>query len=47
MTEIEKIIREKLFEMQDESYREFHARLMPTVDKDSIIGVRVPRKGII
>ena len=43
MTEIEKIIREKLFEMQDEGYRDFHSRLMPTVDKDSIIGVRVPR----
>ena len=43
MTEIEKIIREKLFEMQDESYRDFHARLMPTVDKDLIIGVRVPQ----
>lgn len=36
-------VQEKLFEMQDEGYREFHARLMPTVDKDSIIGVRVPR----
>lgn len=43
MTEIEKIIREKLLEMQDESYRDFHARLMPTVDKNLIIGVRVPQ----
>ncbi len=33
---------EKLFELQDLKYRDFHARLMPTVDKDRIIGVRVP-----
>ena len=35
-------VREKLFQMQDLSYRDFHARLMPTVDKKSIIGVRTP-----
>ena len=31
-----------LFTMQDLKYRDFHAKLMPTVDKDSVIGVRVP-----
>lgn len=31
-----------LFAMQDLSYRDFHARLMPTIDKEKIIGVRTP-----
>ncbi len=34
---------EKLFELQDLRYKEFHAKLMPTVDKDLVIGVRVPK----
>lgn len=32
----------KLFELQDLSYRDFHARLMPTVSKERVIGVRTP-----
>ena len=28
--------------MQDENYRDFHAKLIPNVDKETIIGVRVP-----
>lgn len=28
--------------MQDLSYRDFHAKLMPTIDKETIIGVRTP-----
>lgn len=35
-------IQEKLFELQDLKYRDFHSRLMPTVAKEKIIGVRVP-----
>lgn len=35
-------VSEKLFELQDCEYRDFHARLMPTVDKEKIIGVRTP-----
>ena len=35
-------IREELLKMQDPKYRDFHSRLMPTVDKKFIIGVRVP-----
>lgn len=35
-------MKERLFELQDLKYRDFHARLMPTVNKDKIIGVRVP-----
>lgn len=41
----EEIIREiqvRLFELQDTEYRDFHARLMPTVDKEKVIGVRTP-----
>lgn len=42
MTDIEKTVQARLFEMQDLSYRDFHSKLMPTVDKEKIIGVRVP-----
>lgn len=38
MTELQK----KLFSMQDLSYRDFHSKLMPTIDKESIIGIRTP-----
>ncbi len=37
-----KDIRQKLLSMQDEKYRDFTAKLMPTVDKSRIIGVRSP-----
>ena len=36
-------IQKQLFEMQDLEYREFHSKLMPTIDKETVIGVRVPR----
>lgn len=39
MTEI---IRNELFDMQDIKYREFQAKLMPTVDPEKMIGVRTP-----
>ncbi len=32
----------RLFAMQDLKYRDFHSRLMPTVEKSKIIGVRTP-----
>ena len=35
-------IQEKLFSMRDPVYREFQAKLMPTVEKERIIGVRTP-----
>lgn len=35
-------IRQKLFAMQDESYRAFQCRLMPTVPPERVIGVRIP-----
>lgn len=31
-----------LFELQDVTYRDFHSRLMPGIDKDTIIGIRTP-----
>ena len=38
---IEKL-REELFKLQDLKYRDFQAKLLPTVDKEKIIGVRSP-----
>lgn len=35
-------IEKELFGLADDGYREFHAKLIPTVSKDRIIGVRVP-----
>lgn len=35
-------ITEALFSMQDEKYRAFHGALMPTVERERIIGVRMP-----
>lgn len=35
-------IKNRLFEMQDLKYKEFHSKLMPTINPDVIIGVRTP-----
>ena len=35
-------VREELFKRQDIEYRDFHSKLVPTLDKDKIIGVRLP-----
>ncbi len=43
MTEAEKYVRARLFEMQDLKYRSFHSRLMPTVEPARVIGVRTPQ----
>lgn len=40
--EIEKYVQEKLFELQDMKYREFHIKLIPTVDSKTVIGIRTP-----
>lgn len=37
-----KELEQELFEMQDLKYREFHSRLMPGIDKETIIGIRMP-----
>ena len=31
-----------LFELKDDNYREFHAKLIPNVQAEKIIGVRTP-----
>ena len=35
-------ITSELFEMQDGKYRDFNSKLIPTVDKEKMIGVRTP-----
>lgn len=35
-------IQEELFKLQDISYKEFHSKLIPTIDKNTIIGIRIP-----
>lgn len=37
-----KKIEQHLFELQDKKYKEFHKGLVPNIDEESIIGVRVP-----
>ena len=40
--EVTQFVQESLFGLQDLKYRDFHARLMPTVDPELVIGVRTP-----
>ena len=35
-------VRSELFAMADMGYRDFHSKLMPTVEKSAVIGVRTP-----
>ena len=35
-------LREELFSNQDLEYKAFHSKLVPTVNPDKIIGVRIP-----
>ena len=35
-------ITEKLLSMKDEHYKAFHSKLMPTVDENRVIGIRIP-----
>ena len=36
-------IEKELFKLQDAEYRDFHARLVPNLEKEAIIGVRLPK----
>ena len=36
-------IYEKLLSYQDEKYRDFQSKLVPNIDKKTIIGVRTPQ----
>ena len=38
MTDLQK----QLFALQDKTYREFHSKLMPDTDKETVIGIRIP-----
>ncbi|MGN1419547.1 MAG: DNA alkylation repair protein, partial [Acutalibacteraceae bacterium] len=42
MTKAEEYARTRLFQLQDEKYKEFSSKLIPTVDADRVIGVRTP-----
>lgn len=42
MNDMIEAIRKKLFELQDLQYKAFHSKLMPDIDPDLIIGIRVP-----
>ena len=35
-------VQKRLFEMQDVEYRDFHAKLVPTMEKTKFIGIRTP-----
>ena len=35
-------LQKQLFALQDPGYREFHARLIPGIPKEDIIGIRTP-----
>lgn len=37
-----KELQKRLFELADLEYKNFHSKLMPTVSKDKIIGIRIP-----
>lgn len=40
--EVQKKVKQELLELQDLKYRDFHAKLIPTMEKEKIIGVRTP-----
>jgi len=42
METLETRVRRELFDLQDEKYRDFHKKLVPTIDEERIIGIRVP-----
>lgn len=43
MSDIGERIQAELWEMQDTGYKDFHAKLIPTVAPEAIIGVRTPQ----
>lgn len=42
MKEVEKNVQKQLFALADPEYKTFHCRLMPTVDPQTVIGIRTP-----
>ena len=43
MADINERIQKRLFELQDLKYRDFNSSLIPTVEKETVIGVRTPQ----
>lgn len=43
MSDVENVVRDRLFAMQDLGYKDFQAKLMPTIEPEVIIGVRTPK----
>lgn len=41
--EVRRYVENRLFEMQDKDYGDFHSRLMPNIERERIIGVRTPQ----
>lgn len=37
-----KEVQEQLFALRDLKYRDFHSKLIPNIDKENVIGIRVP-----
>ena len=37
------LLQKQLFELQDLKYRDFHSKLLPGIDKEKIIGIRIPQ----
>lgn len=35
-------MQEQLFQLQDLKYRDFHSKLIPNIEKDAVIGIRMP-----
>ena len=35
-------IQKRLFTFQDKAYKDFNKKLIPTVDEDTMIGIRMP-----
>lgn len=35
-------LEEKLFQLKDSEYQDFHSRLLPGIDKETLIGIRTP-----
>ncbi|MDO5564552.1 MAG: DNA alkylation repair protein [Eubacteriales bacterium] len=40
---VDKLLEDKLFELKEEEYQSFLSKLIPTINKNTIIGVRVPK----
>jgi 3-methyladenine DNA glycosylase AlkD len=42
MSNVKERVQSRLFELKDVQYKEFHCKLMPNVNPDTVIGVRTP-----